>query len=120
MAVRLDVRPPAAPALVAVDRRSGRIIGSSRFNGYDAHRDEVEIGWTFIARSHWGGTYNGEIKRLMLDHAFRFVTRVVFLIHPENTRSQRSVEKIGGVRAGSRPDAAGRVSLVYEFRRALN
>ena len=102
-------------ALVAVDTSDGRIIGSSRFHGYDSQRSEIEIGWTFLARSHWGGRHNGEMKRLMLHHAFRFVDRVVFLVGLENLRSQRAVEKIGGVRIGSRPDSAGRESIVYEI-----
>jgi RimJ/RimL family protein N-acetyltransferase len=106
-------------ALVAVDRRDGRIIGQSRFDGYDPEQSEVEIGWTFLARSHWGGGYNGEMKRLMLAHAFRFVRRVVFVVHPENVRSQRAVEKLGAVRAGTRPDGAGRESFLYEIRRDL-
>ena len=101
-------------ALIASDAVTQRVIGSSRFHGYDAERDEVEIGWTFLARSHWGGRYNGEMKRLMLQHAFRFVSRVVFLIGPQNLRSQRAVEKIGGVFAGSR-STGGRESYVYQI-----
>jgi RimJ/RimL family protein N-acetyltransferase len=104
-------------ALIVLDRRNGCIIGTTRFHGYDPARSEVEIGWTFLARSHWGGDYNGEMKRLMLEHAFGFVDRVVFLIHPQNIRSQRAVEKLGAVRAGSRLDGGGRDSLVYEIRR---
>ena len=88
-------------ALLAMDGKDGRVIGSSRFHGYDAENSEVEIGWTFLARSHWGGVYNREMKELMLRHAFRFVDRVVFLVGPENLRSQRAVEKIGGVRVGA-------------------
>ena len=72
---------------------------------------------TFLARSHWGGTYNGEMKRLMLAHAFRFVESVLFLIGPRNVRSQRAIEKIGAVRAGVRPNASGQVSLVYQISR---
>ena len=53
-------------ALIATDAKDGRVIGSSRFHGYDAAKSEIEIGWTFLARSHWGGVYNGEMKRLML------------------------------------------------------
>jgi N-acetyltransferase len=84
-------------ALVVIDRQTQEIIGSSRFFGFDSREREIEIGWTFLARSHWGGKYNGELKRLMLDHAFEFVESVVFLIGPTNVRSQRAVEKIGGV-----------------------
>ena len=105
-------------ALIAIDAKDGRIIGSSRFHAYDRDRSEVEIGWTFLARSHWGGRYNGEMKQLMLQHAFRFVDRVVFLVGVNNRRSQRAVEKVGGVRVGSRPDAHGRDSFVYQITAA--
>jgi RimJ/RimL family protein N-acetyltransferase len=102
-------------ALAALDCKDGRIIGSSRFHSFDEQASEVEIGWTFLARSYWGGKYNGEMKCLMLRHAFRFVKRVVFLIGPQNFRSQKAVEKLGAVRAGSRPNAVGRESYLYEI-----
>jgi N-acetyltransferase len=102
-------------ALLATETASGHVIGSSRFHGYDEAADEVEVGWTFLARSHWGGLYNREMKRLMLAHAFRHVGRVVFLIDPANLRSQRAIEKIGAVRAGVRADASGRASLVFRI-----
>jgi RimJ/RimL family protein N-acetyltransferase len=102
-------------ALIVIDAKTQRMIGSSRFHGYDKERSEVEIGWTFLARSHWGGIYNRQVKELMLRHAFRFVSCVVFLVGPQNTRSQRAVEKIGAARVGSRPDASGRDSYVYQI-----
>jgi RimJ/RimL family protein N-acetyltransferase len=102
-------------ALLALESASGRVIGSSRFHGYDEAADEVEIGWTFLARSHWGGQYNREMKRLMLEHAFRYVDRVIFLIDPANHRSQRAIEKIGAVRVGVRADAFGRTSCVFQI-----
>jgi N-acetyltransferase len=102
-------------ALIAIDSKDGKVIGASRFHGYDQQKGEIEIGWTFLARSYWGGTFNREMKELMLRHAFTVVDRVVFLIGPENLRSQRSVEKIGGVRMGSRRDGAGRNSFVYQI-----
>ena len=102
-------------ALIATDAVTGEVIGSSRYFGYDEPRSEVEVGWTFLARSRWGGEFNGEMKRLMLRHAFRFVRRVVFLIGPDNLRSQRAVEKIGGVRVGSRVGVEGRESLLFEL-----
>jgi RimJ/RimL family protein N-acetyltransferase len=102
-------------ALIAIDAKGGQVIGSSRFHGYNQEKSEVEIGWTFLARSRWGGSYNGEMKRLMLQHAFQYVNSVVFIIGPQNLRSQLAVEKIGGVRVGFRPDAAGRESLVYQI-----
>jgi RimJ/RimL family protein N-acetyltransferase len=102
-------------ALLATETASGRVIGSSRFHGYDEAADEVEIGWTFLARSHWGGRYNRDMKRVMLDHAFRHVGRVVFLIDPANHRSQRAVEKLGAARAGMRSNGSGRTSCVFRI-----
>jgi N-acetyltransferase len=105
-------------ALVVSEAGTGRLIGSSRFHAYDPGAGEVEIGWTFLARSHWGGRYNAEMKRLMLDHAFRFVRSVVFVIGPQNMRSQRAVEKIGAARAGTRREENGRESVVYRITAA--
>ena len=49
-------------ALIAIDSKANQVIGSSRFHGYD--EQESEIGSTFLARSHWGGIYNREMKEL--------------------------------------------------------
>jgi len=102
-------------ALIAIDSKDGRVIGSSRFFGYNEAESEIEIGWTFLARSHWGGVYNGEMKQLMLRHAFQFVENVVFLVGPQNLRSQRALEKIGAVCVGSRVNAEGVDSFVYQI-----
>jgi N-acetyltransferase len=89
-------------AFVVINRKTQKIIGSSRYFGFDSSKREIEIGWTFLARSHWGGKFNRELKRLMLDHAFKFVESVVFLIGPTNIRSQKALENIGGVMIGRR------------------
>ena len=101
-------------AFVVLDRATMKIIGSSRYSQYDPDRSEIEIGWTFLARAYWGGSYNQDMKRLMLAHAFNFVDRVVLLVGPNNFRSRRAVEKIGGVERGRRA-ADGRESVVYEI-----
>jgi len=105
-----------------VDRATGKVIGSSRYYGHDAEKREIEIGWTFLAKAYWGGSYNGEIKRLMLDHAFTFVDTVVFFVGERNWVSQRAMEKIGGVRrAGLVPrELGGKVygHLVFEIRKS--
>jgi RimJ/RimL family protein N-acetyltransferase len=105
-------------ALVAIDSASGAVIGSSRYHGYEPERREIDIGWTFLAREYWGRGYNAEMKKLMLDHAFRFVDRVLFLVAPANFRSQRAVEKIGGTRIGMRTNAYGLQSVQFELTAA--
>lgn len=85
-------------ALVVIDRASATMIGSSRFqNSSDENGGSVEIGWTFLARSHWGGSYNRELKRLMLAHALASVERVHFIVGEDNVRSRKAMTKIGGV-----------------------
>jgi RimJ/RimL family protein N-acetyltransferase len=83
-------------AVAVIDKQTGAIVGSSRWQDHDpADGGSVEIGWTFLARSHWGGLFNPELKRLMLAHAFTHVRRVVFLVGETNLRSRRALEKIG-------------------------
>ncbi|MDH4125682.1 MAG: GNAT family N-acetyltransferase [Gammaproteobacteria bacterium] len=104
-----------------VDNSSGQIVGSSRYHGYDPAVHEVEIGWTFLTRPYWGGSYNAEVKHLMLEHAFRFVDTVVFWVGASNWRSRRAMLKIGGVlRAGDWLRSHGATSepyAVYEIRK---
>lgn len=82
-------------ALAIIDRETGRIVGSSRYCNLKPNESEVEIGWTFLERVYWGGEHNRELKSLMLNHAFRFVDRVVFVVGENNLRSQKALEKIG-------------------------
>lgn len=83
-------------ALVAVDKASGALAGSSQYHRFDPEASRVEIGWTFLGRDHWGGETNREMKRLMLAHALESVERVVFRVGETNLRSRRAMEKIGG------------------------
>lgn len=84
-------------ALAIVDKASGRVIGSSRFQEYDpANGGSVEIGWTFLARELWGSGLNAELKRLMLAHALASVERTVFVVGEDNVISRRAMAKIGG------------------------
>jgi N-acetyltransferase len=100
-------------ALVALDRKTGKIIGSSRYFWYG--QNELEIGWTFLARSYWGGIYNREMKRLMLDYAFRFVDRVIFLVGIDNVRSYKAMQKIGGTLLAGRREQRTLHGATSEF-----
>ncbi|HTB12721.1 MAG TPA: GNAT family N-acetyltransferase [Bryobacteraceae bacterium] len=109
-------------ALAAIDRKTQKIVGSSRYVEHDPEKSQIEIGWTFLARSHWGGYYNGEMKRLMLQHAFQFVDAVVFVIGSRNMRSQKAVQKIGAVEIGRVNKAYGGVvveNVVYRIAKSI-
>jgi len=105
-----------------VEGASGAVIGSSRFQAYDpADGGVVEIGWSFLARSFWGGGYNAEMKRLMLEHAFASVARVVFRVGAENVISRGAMANIGGRLTGETfiAERAGQAMLhvIYEITR---
>jgi RimJ/RimL family protein N-acetyltransferase len=89
-----------AGALAVIDKASGQIVGASQFYDYQPDEDgrgpSVEIGFTFLARSHWGGTTNREMKRLMLAHALGQVNYVRFRVGENNVRSRTAMTRIGG------------------------
>ncbi len=92
-----DAALAGGKALVALDPATGAVIGTSRFDLGRAGPGEVEIGWTFLARSHWGGTVNGAMKALMIGHALTGFDRAIFLVGETNLRSRRAIEKVGAV-----------------------
>lgn len=102
-------------AFAIIDRKTEQIIGSTRFIGYNEKQSEIEIGYTFLARGYWGGIYNREMKDLLLRHAFQFVRHVVFVVGQKNLRSQKAMEKIGGVRVQPRVDKFGRENVVFQI-----
>jgi RimJ/RimL family protein N-acetyltransferase len=106
-------------AFVVIDTKNKRIIGSTRFHGYDPEKSEVEIGWTFLARTYWGGRYNREMKQLMLGHAFQFVENVVFYVGENNIRSQKATEKIGAIKNGMVKKVYGNRLLSLNVRYVL-
>jgi len=108
-------------AFAVIDRKSGKIIGSSRYHDLKPEESEVEIGYTFLERAYWGGDCNREMKSLMLDHAFKYVKRVVFVVGENNMRSQKALEKIGArfLKTLERTDRDGnpRNTIVFQITR---
>lgn len=103
-------------ALLAVERVSGRVIGTSRYYDLDPANRELAIGYTFLSRDHWGGATNSEMKRLMLDHAFGWADAVWFHVGPGNLRSRRAVEKLGA-RLDRVALRGGRETVYYRLAR---
>jgi RimJ/RimL family protein N-acetyltransferase len=88
----MDDAVASSGALTALDAVTGEVVGTSR---YVWRGEEMEVGWTFVARSRWGDGTNAELKRLMLGHAFASVDHVIFRVHEHNWRSQAAVRKLG-------------------------
>ena len=77
------------------DKNLSKKIGLTRFYSYDQNDKAVRIGYTFMAPEYWGTGFNQQIKKLMLDYAFKYIDKVYFDIGVNNFRSRRAVEKLG-------------------------
>lgn len=75
------------------DKRSGTIVGSSRYLNVRPADRVVEIGWTWLNPSAWRSGANLEAKLLMLGHAFDTLgcLRVEFKTDARNERSRAAL-----------------------------
>ncbi len=108
-------------AFIVYDKKSGEVIGSSRFYDFNAEKKEIFIGYTFFVRKCWGKGINHALKRLMLNHAFQFAEKVIFHIGAENIPSQKSIAKLGAVKIGEQEvqyfGETLKLNFVYEIRK---
>jgi RimJ/RimL family protein N-acetyltransferase len=109
-------------AFLIHDAATNAVIGSSRFYDWSKEKSEVSIGYTFFARSHWGGRYNPAAKHLMMQHAFRFLDNVIFHIGAENIRSQKAIERLGAVKIAEQEMAYfgedSKLNFIYRIQKA--
>jgi RimJ/RimL family protein N-acetyltransferase len=88
---------------VILDRNDDdRVVGSTRFCDMDPANRSLEIGWTWLAPDVWRTRINSECKYLLLSHCFETLgaIRVFLKTDARNVRSQKAIERIGGVREG--------------------
>lgn len=92
-----------AMPFVTVERDSGRIVGSTRFESITLDERRVEVGWSWLHPSAWRTPINTEAKFLMIRHAFEawHCVRVEFRVHVANERSLASIQKIGATVEGT-------------------
>ncbi|HSS04417.1 MAG TPA: GNAT family protein [Solirubrobacterales bacterium] len=78
------------------DKRSGKLIGSTRYLNVRPPDRVVEIGWTWLEPSAWGSGANVEAKLLMLEHAFETLEclRVEFKTDARNERSRAALSAL--------------------------
>ena len=86
-----------------VERKSARVIGSTRFANMDRANRRLEIGWTWVARPWQRTAANTEAKLLMLTHAFETLNclRVEFKTDALNERSRKALGRIGATEEGT-------------------
>lgn len=109
-------------AFKVVEKSSGEILGSTRFYDLNEEEGSIFIGYTFYAFKCWGGGINHAVKKLMLDYAFQFVSRVYFHIGASNVRSQLSISRLGAVKIAEEEvtyfGELPKLNFVYEINKA--
>lgn len=98
----LETEAGREEAFAIVASSSGRAVGSTRFLDIRRAHRALEIGWTWIGDTWRRTAINTECKLLLLGHAFdaHGAHRVTLKTDARNVRSQRAIERIGGVREG--------------------
>ncbi|UII54306.1 GNAT family N-acetyltransferase [Cytobacillus spongiae] len=83
-------------------KQQQRIVGSTRWLDLSEANRSAEIGWTWYDPAVWRTSVNTECKWLLLQHAFESwdLNRVQLKTDLRNIRSQKAIERIGGVREG--------------------
>ncbi len=108
-------------AFKIVDKTTGELIGCTRYYDYDEAENAILIGYTFYGTSSWGKGINPQVKKLMLDYIFRFVSRVQFHIGAVNIRSQIAISRLGAEKIGEEDVAyfgeAPKLNFIYEIRK---
>jgi N-acetyltransferase len=97
-----DQRAGTSLPFATVWRRTGEIIGSTRFGNAVPSHLRVEIGWTWLGRQWQRTGANTEAKYLMLCHAFEVwgCLRVEFKTSTLNQRSRTAIQRLGAKEEG--------------------
>jgi RimJ/RimL family protein N-acetyltransferase len=85
-----------------IDRRTKKVVGSTRFANIDAANRRAEIGWTWINEA-WQRTFvNTAAKLLMLTHAFETwkCIRVELKTDALNEKSRCAILRLGAKQEG--------------------
>lgn len=81
---------------------TGRPLGSTRYMAIRAKHHALEIGYTWLGQEAQRTAINTECKYLLLKHAFETMGafRVELKTDLRNLRSQKAIERIGGIKEG--------------------
>jgi RimJ/RimL family protein N-acetyltransferase len=87
---------------VVIQLSSGRVAGATRYLNVVPQDRGLEIGGTWYGPEFQRTAVNTECKYLLMTHAFEDLgaIRVQLKTDSRNERSQRAIERIGGVREG--------------------
>lgn len=85
-----------------VERKSGKVIGATRYANIERVHRRVEIGWTWVAPAWQRTPINTECKYMLLRHAFETLgcIRVELKTDSLNEKSRKAIARIGAREEG--------------------
>ncbi len=85
-------------AFITIDKKTNKVIGSTRLFRCNEKDKSIELGHTFITPEFQRSYVNSHAKYLMLKHAFEELkmVRVEICTHENNQQSRNAIARIGG------------------------
>jgi RimJ/RimL family protein N-acetyltransferase len=85
-----------------LDKKTNKIIGSTRFCNADLVNKRLEIGYTWYSKSYQRSSINTECKKLLLSHAFETLNAIAveFRTHWHNQESREAIARLGAKQDG--------------------
>jgi N-acetyltransferase len=91
-----------ALSFAVIEKKTNKVIGSTRFCNANYNHKRVEVGYTWYSRSYQKTGVNTECKYLLLTHAFEILNciAVEFRTHWHNLASRNAIARLGAKQDG--------------------
>lgn len=118
-----EMKAERAMVYTITETATNQLLGCTRLFDFSAIHRHVEIGFTWLTPRVWRSAVNTNCKYLLLRESFESLglVRVQLKTDRRNVRSQRAIERIGGVYEGTLrrhwvlPDGHIRDSVYYSI-----
>lgn len=97
-----DFQQDKGLAFVVLDKKDGKVIGTTRYTNATPEHRRLEIGYTWYAQSYQKTHVNSECKLLLLTHAFESLQAIAveFRTHWYNFPSRNAIARLGAKQDG--------------------
>ena len=110
-------------AFAVIDKKSDKIIGTSRYTNATPEYKRLEIGYTWYAKSYQKSFVNTECKLLLLTYAFEVLETIAVELRTNwyNFESRKAIAKLGAKQDGVlrnhqiNPDGSFRDTVVFSI-----
>lgn len=118
-----DFRLDKGLAFVVIDKKTNKIIGTTRYTNATPEHRRLEIGYTWYSQSFQRSYVNSECKLLLLTHAFEELKAIAveFRTNWYNFRSRNAIARLGAKQDGVlrnhqiMPDGSLRDTVVFSI-----